>query len=152
MCATSPAGEHRYRIGDLCQEFDVTARTVRHYESCGILRPERRGQQRVFDEGDRVRLRLALRGRRLGFSLAEVREMLDLYDQEGGEVAQLERTLAYGRQRIADLEERRREVEEALAELAAWQHLLTRRLQEARGSEAEGQDRAAKGATKHGRA
>ena len=142
------ASERTYGIGDLCRLYDVTARTVRYYESCGILRPQRQGQQRIFDEGDRVRLRLALRGRRLGFSLAEVREMLDLYDQEGGEVAQLERTLAYGRQKIAELEERRREVEEALRELEAWQNLLTRRLEEARGSEIVG----TRGGTKRGRA
>ena len=139
-----------YSISQLCQEFDVTPCTIRHYESCGILRPERRGQTRIFDEGDRVRLRLALRGRRLGFSLGEVREMLDLYDQEGGEVAQLERTLAYGRQKIAELEERRREAEEALKELETWQHLLTRRLQEARRAKAG--DGGAKGGGKHGRA
>ena len=148
MAGTSPTEGHRYRIGDLCQEFDVTPRTVRYYESCGILRPERRGQSRIFGEGDRVRLRLALRGRRLGFSLAEVREMLDLYDQDGGEVAQLERTLAYGRQKITELQQRRREVEEALEELEAWQHLLTRRLREAHGSEAG----EAKGGRRHGRA
>ena len=150
MAASTAAEGNRYRIGDLCQEFDVTPRTVRHYESCGILRPERRGQARIFDEGDRVRLRLALRGRRLGFSLGEVREMLDLYDQEGGEVAQLERTLAYGRQKIAELQQRRREVEEALKELEAWQHLLTRRLQEARGTDTG--NGGARGGGKHGRA
>ena len=133
----------------------MTARTVRHYESCGILRPERHGQRRVFHEGDRVRLRLALRGRRLGFSLAEVKEMLDLYDQEGGEVAQLERTLDYGRRRIAELEERRREAQEAIEELEAWQHLLTRRLQEARRHAAgvqSGRNGAAKGGSQDGRA
>lgn len=134
----------------------MTARTVRYYESCGILRPERRGQQRIFHEGDRVRLRLALRGRRLGFTLAEVREMLDLYDQDGGEVAQLERTLGYGRQRIAELKERQREVAEAIAELDAWQHLLTRRLEEAHrlagGGTIAAADRSGKGGTKDGRA
>ncbi len=148
---TSPAEGRLYRIGDLCQEFDVTARTVRHYESCGILRPERRGQQRIFREGDRVRLRLALRGRRLGFTLAEVKEMLDLYDQEGGAVAQLERTLSYGRQKIQELEERRREVSEAISELEAWQQLLTRRLQEARRSAASPSGKR-KGGARDGRA
>jgi len=148
---TSPAEGRLYRIGDLCREFDVTARTVRYYESCGILRPERRGQQRIFHEGDRVRLRLALRGRRLGFTLAEVKEMLDLYGQEGGAVAQLERTLSYGRQKIAELEERRREVSEAIAELEAWQQLLTRRLQEARRP-AAGDGGARKGGARDGRA
>jgi len=128
----APAAPRVYRIGDLCQEFDVTARTVRYYESCGILEPERRGQVRLFRERDRVRLRLALRGRRLGFTLAEVKEMLDLYDRDGGEVAQLERTLAYGRRRIQELEEREREVREAIEELEAWQALLARRLQAAR--------------------
>ncbi len=149
VVAASP--QSSYTIGDLCGEFDVTARTLRHYESCGILRPERRGQRRVFHEGDRVRLRLALRGRRLGFSLAEVKEMLDLYDHEGGEVAQLERTLDYGRRRIAELEERRRETQEAIEELEAWQHLLRRRLHEARGSGRLGGD-VAKGDDADGRA
>jgi len=120
-----------YGIGELFREFDVTGRTVRYYESCGILRPTREGQRRLFSEGDRVRLRLALRGRRLGFSLAEVKEMLDLYDREGGEVAQLERTLAYGRAKLEELEAKRKEVEEAIAELRAWQHLLGSRLRSA---------------------
>ena len=128
----TPGSEQRvYGIGELCHEFDVTGRTVRYYESCGILRPTRDGQRRLFGEGDRVRLRLALRGRRLGFSLAEVKEMLDLYDREGGEVAQLERTLAYGRAKLEELETKRKEVEEAIAELRAWQHLLGSRLRSA---------------------
>lgn len=127
------ASERTYGIGDLCRLYDVTARTVRYYESCGILRPERLGQRRVFHAGDLVRLRLALRGRRLGFTLAEAKEMLDLYDHDGGEVAQLERTLEYGRTRIRELEERRREAEEAIRELRAWQQILTQRLAKARG-------------------
>lgn len=129
-----PGSHGTYGIGDLCRLYDVTARTVRYYESCGILRPERRGQRRVFHQGDLVRLRLALRGRRLGFTLAEVKEMLDLYDGGGGEVAQLERTLEYGRRRILELEERRREADEAIRELRAWQQLLTHRLAVARGA------------------
>lgn len=73
-----------YTIGDLVEAFDVTPRTIRYYEEVGLLSPKRRGQRRIYSEGDRVRLRLILRGRRLGFSLEEIREILALYDPEEG--------------------------------------------------------------------
>nr|WP_298414274.1 MerR family DNA-binding transcriptional regulator [uncultured Halomonas sp.] len=71
----------RYTIGELARIFEVTPRTIRFYEQEGLLTPERRGRTRVYHEKDRVRLKLTLRGKRLGFSLAEIREVVQLYDQ-----------------------------------------------------------------------
>lgn len=70
----------RYTIGELAKVFEVTPRTIRFYEQEGLLQPERRGQTRIYHEKDRVRLKLTLRGKRLGFSLAEIREVIQLYD------------------------------------------------------------------------
>ena len=77
-----------YGIAELAREFGVTARTIRHYEDEGLIAPLRDGQRRVYRPRDRTRLRLILRGRRLGFALAEVREIVDLYDAAPGEIGQ----------------------------------------------------------------
>jgi DNA-binding transcriptional MerR regulator len=69
-----------YRIADLARELGVTTRTLRHYEEQGLVRPAREGSQRIFSGRDRVRLKLALRGKRLGFTLQEMKELFDLYD------------------------------------------------------------------------
>lgn len=106
----------------------MTPRTIRYYEQVGLLQPERRGQRRVFHERDRVRLRLVLRGRRLGFNLSEIAEMIDLYDGDPSEARQLRRTLEYGRQRITELVERRREITALIEELRDWERKLERRL------------------------
>ncbi len=71
-----------YTISDLAREFDVTTRTIRYYEESGMLTPARDGQTRLFNDADRVKLKLILRGKRLGFSLAESRELIDMYDPE----------------------------------------------------------------------
>ncbi len=76
-----------FTIRDLRREFGLTARTIRHYEDCGLLRPERRGTARIYGESDRKRLRLIMRGKRLGFSLDEIRETLELYYARPGEIA-----------------------------------------------------------------
>lgn len=78
-----------YSIGELAREFDITTRTIRFYESEGLISPERQGQTRIYSEGDRVRLKLILRGKRLGLSLAESREIVDLYDPASGNRQQL---------------------------------------------------------------
>ena len=78
-----------FTIGDLAREFDVTLRAIRFYEDEGLLAPRREGSRRVYSKRDRVRLKLILRGKRLGFSLAEVREMLELYDSAPDERPQL---------------------------------------------------------------
>jgi len=74
---------HCYSISDLAQELGVTTRTIRFYEEQGMLAPERRGQERIYSARDRVTLMLILRGKRIGFSLAECKELIDLYDPSG---------------------------------------------------------------------
>ena len=106
-----------YTITDLATEFGVTPRTIRFYEDKNLLHPERQGLNRVFSRRDRARLQLILRGKRLGFSLAIIREMLDLYDLGDGQVEQLRLTLKRSQQRLAELERQRRDVNEAIREL-----------------------------------
>ncbi len=111
----SPGRE--WTITELAAEFDVTLRTIRFYEDLGLISPERRGTSRVFRSRDRVRLKLILRGRRLGMSLDEIRTIIDMYDAEPGEVGQLHYLLEQLDARRVDLEARRRDIEESLEEL-----------------------------------
>lgn len=106
-----------YTITQLAQEFDVTTRTIRFYEDQGLLNPSRNGQTRVYSPRDRVRLKLVLRGKRLGFALSEIREMLDMYDTEPGETGQLEHFLAKIAERRTLLEQQQRDIELTLKEL-----------------------------------
>lgn len=119
-----------YTISELAQEFDVTARTIRYYEQFGLVSPRRQGQRRLYSERDRVRLRLALRGRRLGFALEEIAEMLDLYDRDPRGREQLQRALAYGREKMRELERRRVEIDLALEELRSYERRLSALLAE----------------------
>ena len=107
-----------FTITDLANEFAITPRTLRFYEDKGLLRPVRQGTVRIYDRRDRARLRLILRGKRLGFSLAEIQEMLDLYDLGDGQVTQKRTLLARSRQRIAALENQRQDIDDAINELA----------------------------------
>jgi DNA-binding transcriptional MerR regulator len=106
-----------WSITDLAEEFGVTLRTIRFYEDKGLLTPERRGTTRVFHPRDRVRLGLVLRGRRLGFSLDEIATIVDMYDAEPGEAGQLRYLLEQIDVRRTELEQRRKDIEETLAEL-----------------------------------
>jgi DNA-binding transcriptional MerR regulator len=106
-----------WSIGELATEFDTTLRTIRFYEDRGLLRPERRGQTRVFSDRDRVRLRLILRGKRLGFALDEIAAVLDMYDTSPGEAGQLEFVIADIGSRRAALLHKRADLDAALAEL-----------------------------------
>jgi DNA-binding transcriptional MerR regulator len=106
-----------YTITQLAQEFDVTTRTIRFYEDQGLLSPTRNGQMRVYSPRDRVRLKLVLRGKRLGFSLGEIREMLDMYDTEPGELGQLELFLAKINERRTLLRQQQHDIELTLKEL-----------------------------------
>ena len=110
------AGE-TYGITDLAREFDVTTRTIRFYEDQGLLSPRRRGQRRVYAPRDRTRLKLILRGKRLGFSLSEVGEIIALYDTEPGEAGQLEFFLDKIAGRRAMLEQQREDIVVTLEEL-----------------------------------
>ena len=78
-----------YSISDLCKDFDITTRTIRHYEDLGLLSPSRRGQSRVYTNSDRTRLRLILRGKRLGLSLEDSRQIIDMYEPGKTNINQL---------------------------------------------------------------
>jgi DNA-binding transcriptional MerR regulator len=107
----------RWTITQLAEDFGVTLRTLRHYEDVGLLTPERRGTQRVFHPRDRIRLRLILRGRRLGFSLPEIRTIVNMYDEQPGEAGQLHYLLDQIGVRRAALDRLRRDIDETLGEL-----------------------------------
>ena len=98
----NPSGQ-TYGIGELAQEFDITTRAIRFYEEAGLLEPQRAGKQRVYTEADRVKLKLILRGKRLGFSLAESRELIEMYDPESGNDRQLNALLGKIQQRREQL-------------------------------------------------
>ena len=106
-----------HTIGDLAREFEVTTRTIRHYEHEGLLVPSRQGTVRIFSARDRVRLKLALRGKRLGFTLQEIKELFDLYDVSKDEHHQLEVFLAKLEKRKAMLEQQREDIEVMLREV-----------------------------------
>lgn len=108
-----------YSIGDLASETGVTHRALRIYEEQGLLAPQRIGNQRIYSHRDRARLILVLRGKRLGFSLADIKEMLELYDVDPQHLEQLRVTLKKAQARIADLEHRQVAIAETLAELRA---------------------------------
>jgi DNA-binding transcriptional MerR regulator len=106
-----------FSIAALAREFKVTARAIRFYEDKGLLAPLRVGQTRVYSRRERGRLALVLRGRRLGFKLAEIKEMLDLYEVGDGQVAQMQLMLRRVRERLEGLEGQRRDILEAISEL-----------------------------------
>jgi len=109
--------EKTFTITDLAHEFKVTARAIRFYEDKGLLHPPRQGMNRVYTKRDRARLILILRGKRLGFSLAEIREMINLYDLGDGQTEQLRVTLKRSVDRLKALEAQRRDIETAISEL-----------------------------------
>jgi DNA-binding transcriptional MerR regulator len=110
--------DQTWTITELADEHDVTLRTLRHYEDVGLLSPERRGTTRVFHQRDRIRLRLILRGKRLGFTLPEIATIVDMYDDKPGEAGQLRYLLEQIEVRREELAQRRRDIDDTLAELA----------------------------------
>ena len=106
-----------YSIGDLSREFGVTTRTIRFYEDQGLLSPAREGQSRIYQPRDRVRLKLILRGKRLGFSLKEIKNLIELYDAPEGEGAQLRSFIDKIRARRGELLAQRNDIEQVLDEL-----------------------------------
>lgn len=109
--------EKTYGIGELARDFDVTTRTIRFYEEAGLLDPARDGQQRVYTDADRVKLKLILRGKRLGFSLSESRDLIEMYDPESGNTKQLNALLEKIQERREQLAEQMREIELMQVEL-----------------------------------
>lgn len=119
-----------WSIAELAREFGITTRAIRFYEAEGLIEPERQGAQRLYHPRDRVRLKLILRGKRLGFTLAEIREIIDLYDREPGEAGQLQHFLDKIAERRADLEQKRRDIALTLEELGEVEANCRKRLGE----------------------
>jgi DNA-binding transcriptional MerR regulator len=106
-------------IREMCDAFDVTPRTLRFYESKELLFPIREGQKRLFTKRDRARLKLILRGKRFGFSLEDIRQLLDLYHMDDQQQTQLARAYAVARERLQDMENQRDALNEAIEDLKA---------------------------------
>jgi DNA-binding transcriptional MerR regulator len=119
MAATPapPPARSTYTIGDLAQEFGVTLRTLRFYEDKNLITPRRQGMTRLYSRRDRARLKLVLLGKRVGFSLAEIAEMIDFYDLRDGQVSQLKVAAAKFARQIELLRQQKRDIEQAIQEL-----------------------------------
>ncbi len=110
-----------YTITELAREFGLTTRAIRFYEDHGLIAPTRAGRNRVYGNRDKVRLQLTLRGKRLGLSLSEIRELIDLYDAAKDERAQVERLQQVLQKRRSILEQQREDIEVVLGEIAAFE-------------------------------
>ncbi|SEL45424.1 MerR family DNA-binding transcriptional regulator [Roseivivax marinus] len=104
-------------IREMCDAFDVTPRTLRFYEAKELIFPQREGQKRLFSRRDRARLKLILRGKRFGFSLEEIRQLLDLYHMGDAQATQLAKTYEIAQKRLEEMVARRKELDDAIAEL-----------------------------------
>src|SRR3954452_41203 len=111
------ARDRTWTIAEVAEDLGVTHRTIRYYEHLGLITPERRGTTRVYHARDRIRLRLILRGKRVGFLLAEIRTIVNMYDEQPGEEAQLQYLLDQIEVRRAELDQLRRDIDETMTEL-----------------------------------
>ena len=137
---SSPRDPQRiYSIAELAREFAITARTIRFYEDEGLIKPRRQGLTRLYSAHDRVRLGWILRGKRLGFSLAEIKELLDLYQVDRTGVQQLRELLRRSRLHITDLEHKRRDLDAHINEFKEVENQVTAELKQ-RGVDPEGDD------------
>jgi DNA-binding transcriptional MerR regulator len=117
-----------FSISDLAREFDITPRAIRFYEDQGLLAPRRDGQRRIYTPRDRTRLKLTLRGKRLGLTLSEIRELIDMYEPGRDERPQLERFLAVLEAHKASLLQQRSDIEAQLSELQAFEKKVKKQL------------------------
>ena len=113
-----PGAARTFTITELAQEFDITPRAIRFYEDVGLLEPGRAGRNRVYGQRDRTRLKLTLRGKRLGLSLQEIKQLVDLYDSPSDTTPQLQAFLGVLAQHRSLLEQQREDIEITLAEIA----------------------------------
>jgi DNA-binding transcriptional MerR regulator len=127
MATESSRSEH-FSISHLAGEFALTTRAIRFYEDHGLITPERKGTRRVYTQRDRVRLKLVLRGKRLGMSLAEIAEILDLYDADKSERSQLVKFLEVLEKRRALLEQQREDIDAVIEEIEAIEKDCQKRL------------------------
>lgn len=128
--------EDLMNIREMCDTFDVTPRALRFYEAKELLAPIRQGQKRLFTRRDRARLKLVLRGKRFGFSLDDIRQLLDMYDLDDQHQAQLQRTMDLARDRLDLMRRQRDDLDAAIAELSEQIRGGERSLAEMRGQSA----------------
>ena len=119
MSRSLPGKEITYSISELAPEFDVTPRTIRYYEDEGLLTPQREGQTRIYSHKDKIRLKLTLRGKRLGFSLAEIRELFDMYDTDKSSKNQLNSMIRLIESKRSALHQQLEDIQMVMAELEA---------------------------------
>ncbi|MCF5866273.1 MULTISPECIES: MerR family transcriptional regulator [Aeromonas] len=119
MSRSLPGKEITYSISELAHEFDVTPRTIRYYEDEGLLTPQREGQTRIYSHRDKIRLKLTLRGKRLGFSLAEIRELFDMYDTDKSSKTQLHSMIQLIDEKRDALRQQLEDIQMVMAELEA---------------------------------
>lgn len=119
-----------YTITELTREFGVSTRTIRFYEDEGLMKPVRRGRTRLFRPSDRVLLKQILRGKRLGFSIAEIREIIEVYKAPSGEEGQIKLMIAGINEKRANLEQKRRDIDESIREMDAAEESCFERLAE----------------------
>jgi len=119
-----------FSIRELASEFDVTPRAIRFYEDHGLLAPKRAGQRRIYSPRDRTRLKLTLRGKRLGLSLSEIRELIDMYEPGRDERPQLERFISVLAAHRSNLEQQRADLEAQLAELQTFEKRVRKQLRQ----------------------
>ncbi len=134
---TSSDDRRLFSITELTREFDITTRTLRFYEAEGMISPLRRGRQRLFNQRDRTRLKLILRGKRLGLSLADIRDIIDMYDAEPGERGQLEYLVEQIAGRRFELQQKQKDIELTLDELEQVEFRCLQRLAQLSGSETD---------------
>ncbi|ELC7281770.1 MerR family DNA-binding transcriptional regulator [Aeromonas veronii] len=119
MSRSLPGKEITYSISELAHEFDVTPRTIRYYEDEGLLTPLREGQTRIYSHRDKIRLKLTLRGKRLGFSLAEIRKLFDMYDTDKSSKTQLHSMIQLIDEKRDALRQQLEDIQMVMAELEA---------------------------------
>ena len=128
MSSADSSDRSEYSISELAQEFEVTPRAIRFYEDQGLLAPRRAGQRRIYTPRDRTRLKLTLRGKRLGLTLSEIRELIDMYEPGRDERPQLKRFLAVLEAHKAGLLQQRADIEAQLSEIQAFGKKIRKQL------------------------